>query len=189
MNKSIKTLTLVAGLVLSGRGLVAAAIHDAAIAGDLDAIKALIAKRVNLEAKDKYQKTPLQYAALNGHLDVVKALLDAKARVNAKLYDRLTALDLAAENGFLDVVELLHSRGGTIGDMALLGAVSGQRSLTNPDGTAGQPEKFDNSDVVQYLLDNGANPNAEEWGVTALKAARAYGNANIVNILMKAGAR
>ena len=193
MNKSIKTLTLVAGLVLSGRALVAEELHAdlqiAAIAGDVTKVKPLIAAKVDLEAKDMYGFTALQRAAQNGHLDVVEALVDAGADVNAKSFDK-NALVFAAANGFLNVVQELHAKGATIDNSALIEAVRGQRSLAKPDGTAMQPVKVDTSEVVEYLLANGASATAkDQWGNTALSTAKAMGNAAVADILMKAGAR
>jgi Protein of unknown function (DUF1566)/Ankyrin repeats (3 copies) len=88
-----------------------APIHDAARAGDLAKVEALIRVHPDLvSAKDeKYGQTPLEIAAFSGHKDVAEFLLSHKADVNAKAKNGATALHLAAAKGNKDIVELLLS--------------------------------------------------------------------------------
>jgi len=99
--------------------------------GHLDAVQLLLARKVNVNAADKYQEqTALMWAAAEGHGEVVTALLDAgadpnrNARVNP-LTDRknadhptggFTALMWAARDGDEDVVRRLVKGGA---DMTL----------------------------------------------------------------------
>lgn len=84
-------------------------IHEAARAGDLAKVEALVKAHPELvSAKDEqYGQTPLQIAVFNGHKDVAEYLLANKADVNAKAKNGSTALHLAAAKGDKEIVELL----------------------------------------------------------------------------------
>jgi len=99
--------------------------------GHVDAVRLLLARKVDVNATDKFQEeTALMWAAAEGHTDVVSALLDAGADPNRKahinpLTDRknadhptggFTALMWAARNGEEDVVKRLVKGGA---DMTL----------------------------------------------------------------------
>jgi ankyrin repeat protein len=94
--------------------------------GHVDAVRLLLARKVDVNAADKYQEeTALMWAAAEGHGEVVSALLDAGADPNRKahvnsLTDRknadhptggFTALMWAARNGEEDVVKRLVKGG------------------------------------------------------------------------------
>ena len=76
---------------------------------NLNIVKFLVenkVKKANVEAKDKYKKTPLHSAAEGENLDIVKYLLkEAKANVNAENKNKQTPLHLAAFEGKLDIVK------------------------------------------------------------------------------------
>jgi ankyrin repeat protein len=77
-------------------------IHDAAKAGDLARVKALLKKNPKLVSSrniDSYGMTPLQVAAQEGHKDVAELLLANKADINAgdNLYGK-TPLYIAVTN-------------------------------------------------------------------------------------------
>lgn len=58
-------------------------LHDAAQAGDLARVKALLARKYPVNRFDKLGKTPLHHAVSKGHLSVVQELIRAGANVNA----------------------------------------------------------------------------------------------------------
>lgn len=91
-------------------------IHDAARAGDLDKVKALIKENPALVASkdEKFGQTALHIAAFNDRKEVVEFLLANKADVNAKSKNGSTPLHLAAGKGNKDIVELLLANGAQI---------------------------------------------------------------------------
>ena len=84
-------------------------IDDAAKAGDLEKVKALLKGNPDsVSSKDEnYGATPLHFAAYAADKDVVELLLANKAEVNATGNDGDAPLHYAAGKGHNDVVELL----------------------------------------------------------------------------------
>jgi ankyrin repeat protein len=83
----------------------------AAIKGQLDVVKALIAKDADV---NKTGWAPLHYAvSASGpaQLDIVRALLDASAYIDAESPNKTTPLMMAARYGSEDAVKLLFDEG------------------------------------------------------------------------------
>ena len=76
-------------------------------AGNLDEVKALLAKGADIHAKDGDGKTALMNAAYYGRKEIVEYLLEQGADINAKYVDGCTALMWAAGEGEAEVVEIL----------------------------------------------------------------------------------
>jgi len=103
---------------------------DAAIAGDLDKVKQLLAKGVQVDVREDFApteyyeqsgQTALMYAAVGGHVEVVRVLLKAGANVNAidKMRSReyggeKSALHYAAQQPNVAVVEELLNAGADV---------------------------------------------------------------------------
>ena len=69
---------------------------NAAMNGQLETVKAMLARGVPVDAKDNYGYTALMWGAGNGHLEVVRYLVEhAKANVEVKNKYGNTALDIA----------------------------------------------------------------------------------------------
>ncbi|HEX3379479.1 MAG TPA: ankyrin repeat domain-containing protein, partial [Paraburkholderia sp.] len=75
----------------------------AALTGDIDIVKQLIAKDAEVNKKGW---APLHYAAANGHDDIVKVLLDHSAYVDAGSPNGTTPLMMAARGGHVSTVKL-----------------------------------------------------------------------------------
>jgi hypothetical protein len=88
-------------------------IHDAAEAGDMAKVKALLKKNSKLvSSKDNDGDTPLHIAALNGHKDMLELLLANKADVNAKNKNGRTPLHWAA--GYKNIAGRLLAKGAAV---------------------------------------------------------------------------
>src|SRR5690348_11114466 len=91
-----------------GCALRAAPIHDAAAAGDLAKLDALLAADpASADTKDNSSFTPLMLAAQNGRLEAATLLLEKGASRDAVTNTGFTSLAIAAGAGKLDVVKLL----------------------------------------------------------------------------------
>ncbi len=131
--------------------------------GHVDAVRLLLARKVDVNAADKFQEeTALMWAASEGHGEVVSALLDAGADPNRKahvnsLTDRknadhptggFTALMWAARNGEDEAVRRLVKGGA---DMKLKngdGATAAMLAIYN-----------DRFDTAATLIDLGSDVN------------------------------
>ena len=101
------------------------ALRDAARAGDVAGVRALLDLGVSLEAEARHGQTALYFAADKGHLEVVRLLVERGANVNVR--DRFfkgSALGLALGNDHLDVARYLLAHGATDADAALQAAVA-----------------------------------------------------------------
>jgi ankyrin repeat protein len=70
--------------------------HAAAAAGDVAAIRALVAKGARIDARDAYERTALHVAAYRGRHDAMRALVGAGASANALERDRYDIVTIAA---------------------------------------------------------------------------------------------
>jgi ankyrin repeat protein len=124
-----------------------------------------------LEPRDKWLPegglTPLTFAARQGCVDCEKVLLDAGADINVLDPELRTPLVEAMINGHYDAAALLIERGADVnaadqvGRTPLYAAVDDH---TMPQSNRPSPKEIDNSrtsmDIIQLLLDRGANVNA-----------------------------
>ncbi len=104
----------------------------AAKKGDAAAVKSLLARGAGVNAKTRYNQTPLMFAAERGNLEIVKILIEAGADLNAvdTFYNFFTALYGAASKGHAEVVKLLLEKGARDKNQALFtGAQSGQAAV------------------------------------------------------------
>ncbi|CZR69790.1 uncharacterized protein PAC_19690 [Phialocephala subalpina] len=85
-------------------------IHLAAYFGDEEAVKWLLQRGAQIDSKDRYSRTPLNYAAANGYEAVVKLLIDKGASLEVKDIRR------AAKNGHATVFKLLLDKGADLGE-------------------------------------------------------------------------
>jgi outer membrane protein assembly factor BamB len=111
--------------VLAGQGSQAQneALWEAARAGDTTRIIQALDRGASIEAKARYDVTPLIFAASNGRLDAVKLLVSRGANIHAQdTFYRARAADMALTNGHTPVVLFLLEQ-GTDADAILAGAV------------------------------------------------------------------
>ena len=83
----------------------------AALEGHAEAVKQLLARGADVNAKDSEGRTALMFAVINLHRDAVLELLKHGADVNARATDGATALMLAASCGDPLIVQALLNQG------------------------------------------------------------------------------
>ena len=103
--------------LLTESGGRAQSLHVAALAGDVDQIKAILAKGASVNQRDPQGKTPLYIAAEQGKAGAVALLLDAKADTSMgvrRAQQDWTPLIAAAHEGHAEVVQLLLTKAAKI---------------------------------------------------------------------------
>ena len=206
---------LVQTLLRSGSEINAAASHSggrtalqaAAENGNIVLAKFLIeaGADVNAEASPKSGRTCLQAAAEHEHVEMVQMLLKQGADVNgsaATLSGGMTALQAAlwpfedyedeeekAEEEESDNWRKKHSRDAIVQALFIAGAdISTPSSPQGGKTTLVAAVKAVRSDLVQWCLLAGADPNVLAGGTTALGAAVDRGSDRLVTLLIEEGA-
>ena len=107
---AVMLCAVVVAVIATGRGLLAAPIHVAAQAGDLDEVKSILAKDPKqVKAVDSEKCTPLHLAAQAGKKEVAEYLLSRSADPKAKDNHGRTPLYLAVMKDQKEMVEFLVS--------------------------------------------------------------------------------
>ena len=85
-------------------------INLAAFHGKIKSVKKHLTSGVDVNHKDKEERTPLHEATGAGHKEIAELLINKGADVNAKISSGLTPLFLATGEGHKEVVELLIAK-------------------------------------------------------------------------------
>jgi ankyrin repeat protein len=155
------------------------AIVDAAMNGDLKAVRTLVRQAVDLNATQPDGMTALHWAVERRDLPMMNVLLDAGAKHDLTNRTGARPLYLAATNGDAAAIARLLDAGE---DANALLTAEGESvlMLTSQAG---------NAEAVKILLDRGANTNTQQLrGQTALMWAAAEGHADVVKLLLARGA-
>jgi ankyrin repeat protein len=176
-----------------------------------DVLALLLDNGADFNAKNIHGQTVLPEMARNKDIDAMRVLINKGADVNAKTNDGWTALMWGVSHGHPGMVKLLLDHGAdpnirtSGGKTLLMEAVASDHQLTpwysnvlfslfriitfNPFGPR-YPDRKDDLLIVKLLLEKGADVNAKDReGETAMKRAKKRGDANIVNLLKKYGAK
>ncbi len=159
-----------------------APMHAAASAGHANILSVLIGRGADMDCRSRADLTPLHRASWNGRLEAGKCLIDHGADCNAQSSPGNSVLLYAASRGHVEFARMLLERGA----LAVIDA-PGLRGRT-PLHWAVQNGK---SQVVQLLLESGANVNArdESGGTPSGLASESFaGYQEIVELLSAYGA-
>ena len=99
-----------------GKSGAADSIHVATSLGNIEAVKQHIAAGADVNAKDKYGRTPLHKATVEGHKYVVELFIAKGANVNAKDRKGATPLDRVRSSKHPKIAALLRNHGGKTGE-------------------------------------------------------------------------
>lgn len=156
-----------------------AALLDAGANVDTRTAPATFARRnAGLTRLSLGEWTPLMYAARNGSMNAAKVLLDRGADINLTDPDGTTALVFAIVNYHYDFAAMLLDRGAdpNIADKQGVAALYSAIDMNTLPWMFGRPElvapsKVTAPQLIEKLLEKGANPNA---ALTAVQTQRAH---------------
>jgi ankyrin repeat protein len=147
--------------------------------GDLSTVRALIARRVNVNEPARDGSTALLWAAYASNLDMAKALIAAGANVNTPNRYGITPLLQAARVGDASLIAALLKAGATL-------------AVTHPEGETAlmSASRAGRVDAVKLLVEAGADLNSSDayQEQTALMWAASEGHRDVVEALLNAGA-
>ena len=183
---------------------VATPLHQAAVDGDIEQVKALIKAGADVNATDGRDNTPLCRAVASGNMEVVQLLVEAGADVNAGNWPPLceavdidnvpiarylidkganinipegwTALQEAPYKSSLEMIKLLIAKGGDVN--------------AGPYTALHGAVQNNRTDIIELLLENGAdiNTKAAKRNVTPLCLAACYYDLDTIKLLLARGA-
>ncbi len=149
---------------------------EASRKGDLDAVKLLVEKGADVNAKGEAWYGPLHCACENQHVDVAVYLLASGADVN--IYSHHKPLHYVAMNGNITLAEILYAYGADINAKGIDGGT--------PLFVAVVDRQLP---MVQWLLSRGADPNiAAIYDRTPLQVAAKRNDLTIGKLLLASGA-
>jgi len=171
----------------------------AARSGNTAIVEELIAKGGNPNAHGARGQTALMWAVAQQHADVVKALVAHGADVRARS-DVWTEVMAVPPHGYLDynraiphggdTALMFAARGGALASAQLLVAAGANVNDTDAWGVSATAlaAHAGHRDVVEFLLDRGADANAARAGFAGLHAAIMRRDARMVSLLLAHGA-
>jgi ankyrin repeat protein len=170
----------IGALLLAAVGLGASSdVADAVQRGDLAAVRALLAKKLDVNVPQADGATALHWAVYKQDLAAVDLLLRAGATATAANGFGATPLSLAAEGGNAAIVQRLLEAGADPNERR-----------RGSDTALMMAARTGSVDTVKVLLDRGADVNAKETvrGTTALMWAVAQRHAAVAKLLIERGA-
>src|SRR5580658_760187 len=178
VNVSRRLAPVALAVFLLGASSARPALLDAAKNGDKDALRALLATKVDVNAAEADGATALHWVSYRDDLESADLLIRAGANVNAATDLGVTALWAASQNGSAAMVGKLLAAGANP-NLALL---SGETPVMVA-ARSGYP------DIVRQLLAKDANVNARgPRGHTALMWAVSQKHPDVVKTLLEQGA-
>ncbi|KAJ8025370.1 Tankyrase-1 [Holothuria leucospilota] len=170
-------------------------LHNACSFGHYEVTELLLKHGAMVNATDLWKFTPLHEAAAKGKYDICKLLLKHGAEPGKKNRDGQSPLDVVKE-GDLDILDLLRGDAAVL-DAAKKGNLARLQKLVTSDNINCRDSQgrnstplhlaagYNNVDVAQFLLDQGADVNArDKGGLIPLHNASSYGHLDIAALLI-----
>jgi len=153
-------------------------VADAAMRGDAAAVRALIAKKADVNAPQGDGATALHWAVFKGDREMATVLMRAGASPKAANREGVTPLWLASVNGDETMIRALIEGGADANESLPLGRTPLMLAARTGDVEA-----------MKALLDNGADPNAKDTlrGTTPMMWAADEGHEAAIELLIDRG--
>ncbi|TPX46854.1 hypothetical protein SeLEV6574_g02987 [Synchytrium endobioticum] len=187
-------------------------LHETAITGRLDIIKACFAQGAIIEAMDVYGRKPLHYAAMYGRYDVTMFLMSAGASLDSHDHDDCSPLVYSIMGGHTKCAEVLIEKAANVepssptspiplslacqyGHLAITTLLLYRGAHMIPDGDGLLPlhltARQGHDAVTKLLIEHGANVDGPDnfHGWTPVFYAASEGNLQCVQVLIDAGCR
>jgi ankyrin repeat protein len=178
----LRAVLSVCGVLALGAAAPAEApVADAAMRGDVAAVRALIDRGADVNAAQGDGMTALHWAGETGTAEMARMLLAAGANLEARTrIGDLTPLLIAAEAGNGPVVGVLVESGADVEARSTVGGGTALHYASESGDVAS----------VRALLQHGADPNVRqlEWEQTPLIYAASKNRVEVIRTLLEAGA-
>jgi uncharacterized protein len=154
-------------------------VADAAEKGDIGAVRALLAKKADVNAPQPDGATALHWAAYSNNLALADVLIKGGADVKLANHDGATPMSLAATNGSAAMIERLLNAGADVNERQ----PNGETPLMLASRTG-------NVAAIKVLVDHKADLNAKEKlrGTTAVMWAAEQSHPAAIKLLASSGA-
>ncbi|OQA91454.1 MAG: Ankyrin repeats (3 copies) [Elusimicrobia bacterium ADurb.Bin231] len=150
-------------------------LHSAAETGHMAIASFLIEKKININARDNSNQTPLLKAK---NFDMIKLLVENGANINAVDAKGMSCLHYASQRGKTDIVKYLVGHGALVNIKDVLGRIPLHEAARN-----------DFTEIVEFLVSCGADINAkDDRGLTPLHISAENRNYDTVKYLLENGA-
>src|SRR5438876_3826681 len=171
----------------------------AARSGNLAVVELLAAKGANVNARAARGQTALMWAVAQKHPEVVKVLIAHGADIHARS-DSWTEVMAVSPHGYLDYNRAIpHGSDTALMFAARVDDLASAKLLVAAGANVNDEDAWGVSavvlaahsgftDVVEFLLAKGANPNSDRAGFTALHEAVMRRDEELVTILLDHGA-
>ncbi|CAB1322123.1 unnamed protein product [Coregonus sp. 'balchen'] len=156
-------------------------LHNACSYGHYEVAELLVRHGASVNVADLWKFTPLHEAAAKGKYEICKLLLKHGADPTKKNRDGNMPLDMV-KDGDTDIQDLLRGDAALL-DAAKKGCLARVQKLCSPENIN---SGYNNLEVAEYLLEHGADVNAQDkGGLIPLHNAASYGHVDIAALLIK----
>lgn len=172
-----KCLQAVASVFQPSTDPLVSATCRSASCGNIQQVASFLSQGAHIDGLNEDGETALGCSLSSRQFEISRLLIESGASVNGPVgWSKLPPIYLAASVGSVEIAELLMEKGARLqddyADTYFLDVVSSQ-----------------SIEGVQFLLENGANPNAMSvWGELAITLAVKKGNSRLARVLLDHGA-
>lgn len=179
MKMRVLTMCLAAAAIAVAAVPAPSPVADAAENGDIATVKALLAKKADVNAPQADGATAIQWAAYANNLELADVLIKAGANVKLANHDGATPMYLAAMNGNPQMLAKLLAAGADVNERQ-----------PNDETPLMMAARSGNVDAIKVLIAHKADVNATEKirGTTALMWAAEQCHPEAIKVLIASGA-
>ena len=144
------------------------ALDRAAINGNIESAKLILAKAKSLGVKDEVIRVSLHWAVVSNQLEMARYLLDEGANVEGN--DKYAGYTPLMETSMFEMVELLVGRGANVNARNKMNSTPLYKAIFNYQGANNKEKDCDK--ILNLLLEKGANVDVQDNnGITPLMGA------------------